>query len=108
MAFSSRLPRINCLLWERGAPGRGPTFRKPSASSNCSWVSSSREKRPRESPPGPEAALPWGSESAPGDGGAYESWESSTVREREGSESLPELWWRGKKRWTYVWENSNH
>ena len=94
IAFSSRLSRINCLLWERGAPGRGPTLRKPSASSNWEWVSSSREKRPWESPPrpGPEAAPPRGPESAPGDGGAYKSWESSTGRQREGSESFPELW----------------
>lgn len=96
MAFSSRLSRISCLLWERGAPGRGPTFRKPSASRSWEWVSSSREKRPWESPPGPEAAPPRGPESAPGDGGAYKSWESSTGRQREGSESLPELWWRKK------------
>lgn len=92
IAFSSRLSRINCLLWERGAPGRGPTLRKPSASSNWEWASSSREKRPWERP-GPEAAPPRGPESAPGDGGAYKSWESSTGRQREGSESFPELWW---------------
>lgn len=93
IAFSSRLSRINCLLWERGAPGRGPTLRKPSESSNWEWGSSSREKRPWESPPrpGPEDAPPRGPESAPGDGGAYKSWESSTGRHREGSESLPEL-----------------
>lgn len=96
IAFSSRLPKISCLLWEVGAPGRGPTFRKPSASSNWDWASSSSEKRPWESParPGPEAAPSRGPESALGEGGAYRSWESSTGRQRERSESLPELWKR--------------
>lgn len=93
IAFSSRLSRISCLLWEGGPAERGPTLRKPSASSNCEWVSSSREKRPWESPPwlGPEVALPEGPESAPGEAGAYRSWESSTGRQRDGSDSFPEL-----------------